>query len=310
MSEQGAFPAEGSPSADQSSRLPVVSSEAVAPGGVGAQLRAAREAKNISLAEAAQSLKLGTRQVEALEAEDWHALPGSTMIRGFVRNHARLTGLDPEPLMRALDAAQLPQTPQLEVSAGTSASLPQAGGRRVERRDYLAVLAGLSLLGLATLAYFYAPLDRWQAQLTDLLERRSAGAAQERAVTMPAVPVPAESAQKGASGESVIAVAPPNATVLSDTPAGVAPASGGGPATAGSDLRLSFAQSAWVEIRDTRGQVLLSGVMPAGSQRELAGEAPFSLVIGNSTQVTVQYRGRVIDLAAYSKGEVARLSLE
>jgi cytoskeleton protein RodZ len=85
----------------------------------------------MSLADAAQSLKLGPRQVEALEAEDWKSLPGNTMIRGFVRNYARLLNLDADALMRALDAAQLQQKAQLEASAGTTASLPHsaAAGR-------------------------------------------------------------------------------------------------------------------------------------------------------------------------------------
>jgi transcriptional regulator with XRE-family HTH domain len=137
---------------------------------VGEQLRLAREARNLSLGEAAQSLKLAPRQVEALESENWGALPGNTMIRGFVRNYARLLNLDADVLMRALDAAQLQQAPQLEASAGTSASLPQASSRRVERRDWLAVLAGLLLLGLAGLAYFFVPADLWRAQLTSLVE--------------------------------------------------------------------------------------------------------------------------------------------
>jgi cytoskeleton protein RodZ len=45
----------------------------------------------------AQSLKLGPRQVAALENEDWQSLPGNTMIRGFVRNYARLLNIDVEP---------------------------------------------------------------------------------------------------------------------------------------------------------------------------------------------------------------------
>jgi cytoskeleton protein RodZ len=120
---------------------------------VGQQLRAAREARNMSLAEAAQSLKLAPRQVEALEAEDWAALPGNTMIRGFVRNYARLLNIDSDLLMRGLDAAQLQQTLQLEASAGTTASLPHsaaAAGRApgLPCRAFRAGIAGPGCAGL------------------------------------------------------------------------------------------------------------------------------------------------------------------
>ena len=272
---------------------------------VGQQLRAAREARNMSLAEAAQSLKLAPRQVEALEAEDWAALPGNTMIRGFVRNYARLLNIDSDLLMRGLDAAQLQQTLHLEISAGTSASLPQAG-RRVERRDYLAVLAGLLLLSLAVLAYFYVPADFWREKIGGLLGR----GASQAPVEEPAPPPPVVAVPKAAAvGESVTVLATPHATLLSDMAAPTRPA-GGAAAPTGGGLKLSFAQPAWVEVRDGRGQTIFAELGSAGSQREIDGQPPFSLVVGNAGHVKLEYRGRTIELAPRSKDDVARLTVE
>lgn len=305
MSEQGILPLppEERP-ADAAAGVAAGAVPAVA-GGVGQQLRAAREARGLSLAEVAQSLKLGQGQVAALENEEWQLLPGNTMIRGFVRNYARLFSLDVEQLMRGLDAAELQQKPQLAASAGTSAHLPPPSGRRAERRDYLAVLAGLLLLGLAVLVYFFAPLDQWQLRMGELIESRSAAPRAERAQPEPAPPAAVESTTRAAAAESVTTVNAPNATVLA-----AASSSASAAAAGGGELRLSFAQSAWVEVRDAMGQLIVSGMMPAASQREIVGQAPFSLVIGNATQVTVQYRGRLIDLAPHSKGDVARLTVE
>jgi cytoskeleton protein RodZ len=303
MSEPSVFPTPAEPSTAELSPAQVASGEAalLESVGVGAQLRAAREARNISLADAAQSLKLGPRQVEALEAEDWTALPGNTMIRGFVRNYARLLNIDSDALMRGLDAAQLQQTLQLDISAGTSASLPQAGSR-VERRDYLAALGGLLLLGLAVLAYFYVPADLWQDKLTGLLGRGTAQAPAE-----PPVPPPTVVAEpnKAAVGESVTVLATPHATLLSDAPVPARPAG-----AAGGGLKLSFARPAWVEVRDGRGQIVFAEMSPAGSQREIDGLPPFSLVVGNAAHVTLEYRGRMIALAPRSKDDVARLTVE
>src|SRR5512139_3689632 len=72
--------------------------------GVGARLRVAREMRQMSVDEVAQALKLGPRQVEALESGNWQGLPGQTFVRGFVRNYARLLQIDPAPLMDHLDA--------------------------------------------------------------------------------------------------------------------------------------------------------------------------------------------------------------
>ena len=76
---------------------------------VGEQLRLAREAKQWSPLDVAQALKLKPRQVEALESGDWGKLPGQTFVRGFVRNYARLVGLDAERLTSLLVAAQTPE---------------------------------------------------------------------------------------------------------------------------------------------------------------------------------------------------------
>lgn len=258
----------------------------------------------MSVADAAQSLKLGPRQVEALEAEDWSALPGTTMIRGFVRNYARLLNLDSDELMRELDAAHLQRTVQLEVSAGTTATLPPSV-RRVERRDYLAIVAGLILLVLAGLAYYYVPADFWQSQMSAWMGSRSAPPAS----AVSPVRGPGDViAPKGTASESVTVLTAPNATVLSEAP-GVRSPAGASPVTAGG-LKLGFAQPAWAEVRDGRGQIVFSGVSPAGSLRDVEGQPPFSLVLGNATQVTVEYQGRVVDLAPHTKGEVARLTVE
>ncbi|SBT06991.1 conserved hypothetical protein [Candidatus Accumulibacter aalborgensis] len=272
-------------------------------GPVGQRLRAAREARNMSLAEAAQVLKLGPRQVGALEDEDWTSLPGNTMIRGFVRNYARVLNLDSDELMRGLDAAQLQRTQQLEVSAGTTASLPPAG-RRVERRDYFAIVAGLVLLALAALAYLYVPPDFWQSHLTALIGSKTAPSPVQPPLPEPApVPAPVDEVTPGkpATGDSVTALTAPNARLL-DAPA-ASPAAGG-------SLQLSFAQPARVQIRDGRGQIIFSELCPAGSQREIDGQPPFSLVVGNASQVTLRYRGKMIELLPRNRSGVARLTVE
>lgn len=65
----------------------------------GAVLRAAREEAGLSVPEVAQHLKLTVRLVEAIEADDRQRFPPPVYLRGFVRNYARLVGLDPTPLL-------------------------------------------------------------------------------------------------------------------------------------------------------------------------------------------------------------------
>ena len=61
---------------------------------VGARLRAAREAKGLSLHQVADILRLRAIQVQALEEGNYNQLPGQTFVTGFLRSYANLLELD------------------------------------------------------------------------------------------------------------------------------------------------------------------------------------------------------------------------
>jgi len=69
---------------------------------IGDALKAAREARGWTQQDAATKLRLMARQVEAMEAEDYATLGQPVFARGFVRNYARLLGMDPEPLLNRM----------------------------------------------------------------------------------------------------------------------------------------------------------------------------------------------------------------
>lgn len=66
--------------------------------GFGRQLTEAREAREMTIAQVAEKLKLTVRQIEALEAEDMSRLPEPIFVRGFIRNYARLLEISPDHL--------------------------------------------------------------------------------------------------------------------------------------------------------------------------------------------------------------------
>jgi cytoskeleton protein RodZ len=278
--------------------------------GVGQQLRAAREEKNMSAADVAKLLKLSAHQVVALEEDDWSRLP-VTVIRGFVRNYARLLKLDPEPLMQALTALQMPPPPKLDLPAGTNTTLPEMG--KVERRDYAAVLSGLALVVLAVLAYFFVPQDFWQAKIMELTTSGKPSVVSEKSEPAPVEASPAQMPSQPANAPVAPAAAVSQEPAVQSQPIQQAvPSAPGSPAGSlpSSGLKLSFAQPSWVEIRDRSGQIIFSQLNPAGSQRDIEGQPPFALVIGNATNVTVQYKGKVVELSQRSKDDVARLNLD
>jgi cytoskeleton protein RodZ len=292
--------------------------EAVAapPPSVGEQLAAARLARGLSVADVGQTLKLGARQVEALEKGDWQALPGTTFIRGFVRNYARLLGLDSAPLMAMLDTVLAKPAATLAVPRSPQGAMPRAGEGGT-RRDRFVVIAGAALVLLAALAYFLMPGDlsglRDSAQhLLDSLARHEEPAAEP---VEPAFP-PGATAQQIMNPQAVeegtsTPGTPAPAEPPSPAPAAAAPASPAAAPAGSVQLRLVADKDSWVEVRDRDNKVLLlAEPMLAGREQTLAGIPPLSVVLGYAAGVRLTWRGKAVDLSSYTKGDVARLTLE
>lgn len=117
---------------------------------VGEQLKAARDERQMSLTDVAAQTRIPIRHLEALEASDFAALPGSMYSIGFAKSYARTVGLDQKVIadeMRA-ELAQgghagfIPATPDYE----------PADPGRVPPRWLAWTAGGVALLGL--IGYF------------------------------------------------------------------------------------------------------------------------------------------------------------
>lgn len=115
---------------------------------VGAQLRAARDRRQLKLEEVARELHLDPGIIRAIEADDQSALPAPIFVQGYVRNYARLVGLPEEELIRQF-RAQGTEPPPLSVIR-TSSKLPlfQLPSARLIRNTIL-IMLGVILVWLA-----------------------------------------------------------------------------------------------------------------------------------------------------------------
>src|SRR3989475_6932993 len=116
------------------------------PGQMLAQLRVERK---LSIADVAQRLKYGARQIEALEAEEFEKLPGATFVRGMVRGYAKLLETDPQPVLDALDQRYIPAEIDLDLR---DKGIPFARSSKRGTRAYLA-LSVLVLIVVAGVLY-------------------------------------------------------------------------------------------------------------------------------------------------------------
>ena len=74
-------------------------------------------------------------------------------------------------------------------------------------------------------------------------------------------------------------------------------------------LELQFSQESWVEISDANRR-LLFGLQHKGNRREVIGEPPFNLLIGNAHGVTLTVNDKPYDVPATGvRGKVARFEI-
>src|SRR5437773_4977642 len=212
-----------------------VPSARAGPGRMLAQLRAERK---LSIADVAQRLKYGARQIEALEAEEFDKLPGATFVRGMVRGYAKLLETDPQPLLDELEQRYVPAEIDLDLR---DKGIPFVHSGMNGTRAYLA----LSVLALVVVAGI---LYEWRAGTLPWARFASNTPPPQKESKAPPAVQPA-----APRADMEVPAAPSPSISVAETPVARAqqPSDGGG---AEGRIRLEFDRESWVEIRDRDGR--------------------------------------------------------
>jgi cytoskeletal protein RodZ len=78
---------------------------------IGEQLRAAREARGLSLDQVADETNIARRYLSAMEEENFSVFPGDPYIIGFLRNYSEYLGLDAASLLQAFRGIRIQEQP-------------------------------------------------------------------------------------------------------------------------------------------------------------------------------------------------------
>jgi cytoskeleton protein RodZ len=280
---------------------------------IGRKLATARESLGLSVADVARQIKLSVPQVEALEADNLARLPKSPVIvKGFIRNYAKLVQLDPDVLLGRMQAA-----PESGVQA-KARFRPQELTPDRPNRSWLGVL-GLALLVAVLLGgyEFYMNPDLFGRPEEDrsaaaprtgpsqsLPGSQSNAAEEQPAPQTSAAPTIESQATAAAAQSAAVGVAPALTAGGLPLPPTAAAASGPG------IVQLKFDRDAWVEIKDRDGIRIMNQLGKSGTEKSVQGIPPLQLVIGAASGVKVKWNDQPVDIVPYTKVDVARFSLE
>jgi cytoskeletal protein RodZ len=245
-------------------------------GSLGETLRQARLNRGASLADAERETRIRRKYLEALEAEDYGALPATVYTRGFIRTYARYLGLDPESTLDLLSPARgrvdgaiiRPATPQVTST------------RPVSMRIFVGA-AGVLLLGLL-LAYLWTQYNSFVESLGE-----AGGTTAQRTVVNPTPPRPlavvSPSPVPGASPVASPVAAAPVVTPTVRAEPTPTPESG-------VTVEARVTDRTWMEVW-VDGSSQLQAALQAGSVRSFSGRQSVRMRVGNAGGVEVTVNG-------------------
>lgn len=279
----------------------------------GALLAAHREERGWTVEQVASQLNLAPRQVHAIENDNFAALPGMPIARGFIRAYAKLLQVDAVPLLATLPG----ETPVLNESAAlrssrpltfAESSLPSSTRRRISGKLIAAVLLLVLLLLGAWAVQQPGRFAGWLKAGGDLAPPSGA-----RSGPTQSAPVHAgEAASAVITPVSEAPVSAPTTVAVEATPSVASPnTTTADPGATGKDaLALKMREDSWIEIRRADNSTVISKLIKAGSTETFEVKEPLSVVIGNASGVDATLRGNPLELTASARSNVVRLSLK
>jgi len=135
----------------------------------------------------------------------------------------------------------------------------------------------------------------------------TAPAAQEEAVETAVVEETGKPA--GQAGETAEPTA--GGSTAEEAPTGEQGTSQAGPQPAADPdtLVITYSEDSWTSVEDATGRKLIYDLVKGDTVRELKGQAPFRVVLGNARAVRIEINGQSFDHMAYSRGNIARFQV-
>ena len=263
----------------------------------GEYLSEARLAREVSLEHIAASTHISVRFLQALENEQFDILPGGVFVISFVRQYARLVGLDEDEAVSRLNQVAHPVESALGEWTARENGGDDTGAKLAElitdlmRRHGMTLVGGVMTLLLVAggLSYFQATEGFPTTEERDFSEEPSERpvVTDEAAAPAPrreARPVEVLSREEPAAGKSGAAERPNSI-----------------------QLELKLTERAWVRVV-ADGERVLEDNLEAGFEQTIRADDSVQLFVGNAGGVKVALNGELMQPIG-PNGQVRRVDV-
>jgi cytoskeleton protein RodZ len=292
----------------------------------GGALRTARENIGLSIQDIAGRLRLSPKQIEAIETDNFAALPEPTIVRGFIRNYAKQLKINSDPLLDAYNVI-VPSANPHELIVKPSANMKMTSYKRPNTGRNL-LLGLLVLAGLGSWLFYQSYVEKPSPTVPS--------ASTQSMESLPEVALPAAERVPDAPVATELSLLPVDAMMNSPTvegavansadvsvnnvqPSNAPPANITAPATVPTvvplpngmaKLEFGATQETWVNVIDASGRKVYSKTIFAGSRESIDVTPPVNITVGNAGATSLSMNGKSIELAPHSRNNVAHIKLE
>ena len=267
--------------------------------GPGQQLRQAREAQGLAIAQVAAELHLGENQIDALESERFELIGAPVFVRGHLRNYASLLKLDSEQLLGHMQPLGTDPSP---AAVSTDVEMAMKRDRRVRRIK----LASGFVIAVVVLSY----VGLWIVERVNDLDGAELAGTPSIILPQAAGGEPAGDVDTPGSDAQSIELPPATADAEAvEEPLAAEPPVQAAPST--KRLTVRFNRESWIEAYDARGRRLIYEMGAAGSERTLTGVPPVEIFLGFADGVEILVDGEPFALQnARRRGNTAQITIE
>ena len=242
---------------------------------LGEELKRLREDKGLSFREVSAATHIGSRFLQAIEADSYSILPGGIFNRGFVRSYARYVGLDEEQALVLYNQ-------QLEAQGGDAprTTAPSWDGIEENPSSPWGTIALIVIILLVLSAGVYAAYRWFKGE-----------AATSQIVGVP--PLPTATLTISPTPEMT---ASPSATVVESSPSPGITTSSALPLTGNLQVKIQVGENqCWLKVKSDANPAA-EGTLNPGDVREFAASEKMVMSFGNAVGITATLNGRPMKL--------------
>jgi cytoskeletal protein RodZ len=238
---------------------------------IGEILADQRREAGLTIAQVSTQTRIRATVIRAIERDDFTPCGGNFYARGHIKGIARVVGLDPEPLIREYDEEHGGAPHAMPAAQALEPSIPVRFRERRSPNWSLAMALALVLVVLYGVVRVVS--DGGESHSVVQPARAPASASQP--------PSPSPSPTHSDS----VALAPPTDVTL----------------------RIRAKLTTWINVRDTKGKQLFSGLLRRGDVKEWTARKKIRVVVGNGGGVALTVNGKSLGSPG-ANGQVLRLS--